>query len=146
MFQIAIHLFVLDLKTGKKHRSVITAVAITKNQIAFVTLSNILEKSISLNASIIPLKPIAKYAMATIISKTGINQESRPFLFFFSVSVSIYYLFFINCAYCLLSASAFSLLFTQILSNYSNRITCINWSPVTLWVITRVKQYLTSII
>ena len=53
---MAIDLFALDLNGGKKQRTVITTVAMTRNQMAVSTLLNIPAKSKDLKASIIPPK------------------------------------------------------------------------------------------
>lgn len=60
IFQIAIFTLAFDLNSGTKHKIVITTVAMTKNQIAVFTLSNIPTKSKFWNAFAIPPKPIAK--------------------------------------------------------------------------------------
>ena len=87
MFQIATFTLPFDLKTGTKQRIVITTVAITKNQIAIFTLSNIPAKSKFLKALAIPPNPIAKYATTTITSKRGITHDKRPLGVSFVTSV-----------------------------------------------------------
>ena len=90
IFQMAIRTFVFDLNIGTKHRIVITTVAAIKKMIAVFTLSNIPAKSMFWAAFDIPPNPMTKYTIITIISRSVITQDKRPF---FCTSFSIFLMF-----------------------------------------------------